>query len=102
MISKFFKEAAETKIVKNLEDLNPNIIRFLKCVQQIEVGHLHNKFKEELTKYLHFLLRFANQEESFRKTPIYRSKELEKINLEISRVPMIRLDAVLVKIKNKK
>ena len=66
----------------------------------MEVGHLHEKFKTELTKYLRFLLRFANKEEQFRKSPIYRSKNLDKISLEVSRVPLLRIDVGVVRTKN--
>ena len=32
MIEKFFKGTAEAKAVKRLDELNPFIVRFLKCV----------------------------------------------------------------------
>ena len=100
MIKKYFKDTAESKIVRRLEDLNPFIVRFLKCVQQVEVGHLHIKFKAELTKYLRFLLQFANREAQFRKSPIYRSKDLDKISLEVSHAPLLCIDVGVVRAKH--
>ena len=99
MIKKFFHGAADSKIIKKIEDLNPYIIRFLKCVQQLEVSHLHEKFKHELTDYLHFLLRFSNLDEKFRKTPIYRSKNLDKILIDTSKVPLLKIDMQTRKVK---
>ena len=61
---------------------------------------MHRKFKSELKKYLKFLLRFANKEEQFRKTPLYKSKNLEKISLETSRQPLMCIDIGLEKMKN--
>ena len=101
MQTKFYKHAQSSKIVTDLEDLNPFIVRFLKCIQQVEVGHLHSKFKAELTNYLHFLLKFANREESFRKTPIYRDKKLNTINLNTSLVALLHIEVGLAKVRNK-
>ena len=62
---------------------------------------MHTKFKTELTKYLHFLLRFANMVEAVRKSPIYRNKELENISIDVSKVPLLRIDVSVFKTKNK-
>ena len=71
MIKKFFVKASEAKIVKKMEDLNPYMVRYLKCVQTVEASQLHLKFKGELIKYLEFLLRFSNKNEAFRKSSAY-------------------------------
>ena len=91
MIKKFFHGSGESKLIKRIEDLNPYLIRFLKCVQMVEVSHLHEKFKGELTEYLHFLLRFSNSVESFRKMPTYRKKKLDTLNIETSKAPLLRM-----------
>ena len=62
---------------------------------------MHTKFKAELTKYLHFLLKFANREEQFRKSPIYRDKRLDEIDLDVSSVPLLHIDVSLTKVRNK-
>ena len=68
MIRNSFNDYGDAKLIKKLDELNPYILKFLKCVQTIQVSHLRQKFKEELMDYLRFLLRFANIDEDFKKT----------------------------------
>ena len=71
MIKQNFKGAKAAKYVSNTKDLNPFLFRFLKGVYQVQVSHLHEKFKAELTRYLEFLLQFANANDLFRNSMSY-------------------------------
>ena len=72
MVKQNFKGSKAAKYVTNPKDLNPFLFRFLKGVYQVQVSHLHAKFKAELTRYLEFLLRFANANDLFRNSLSYR------------------------------
>ena len=78
-------------MVKDSKDLNPFLLRFLKSVYSVQVSHLHEKFTMELNNYLKFLLQFANGNYLFRNSVSYSERMFDKIILDTSKVPLIKV-----------
>lgn len=69
-------------MTKDKASINPYILRFLRSIYQVQMNHLFAKYEQELTKYLEFLLSFANQSEDFRAQQQYLNFRLEKYNVQ--------------------
>ena len=55
-----FKGSKKSFFTKSASSISPYVVRFLKSIYQLQVSLLYAKYERELTKYLEFLLRFAN------------------------------------------
>lgn len=65
LIQENFKGSQKSFMTKDIKQVNPFIVRFLKSVYQLQVNHLFAKYENELRNYLEFLLRFANLSSDF-------------------------------------
>jgi c-di-AMP phosphodiesterase-like protein len=87
-----FKGAKKSLMTKDVSQINPFIVRFLKSVYQLQVSHLFEKYQTELKNYLEFLIQFANLSEDFRQKQSYLDFGLDKILVHYAHQPLIEAE----------
>lgn len=84
-----FKGTQQSFLVKDVDQINPYIVRFLKSIYQVQVNHLFEKYENAMRSYLGYLMQFANLCVEFRQCQAYLDFGLDKIEVNYSQAPLI-------------